>query len=124
MGIEKMKRKIVIFCAIASLSISAAYAHAMLETASPRVGARVASSPTLITLSFSERVEASLSTVALKSGDGEAVELSPARSGASGHVLVANVLRPLDPGRYRVSWSVLSADGHSTSGDYSFTIAK
>ena len=123
MGVGEMK-EIIILTAIASLAASTAQAHAMLDEASPRVGARVSSSPGEITLSFSVRVEAGLSTISLSAEGGDEVALSPVGSGPTGHVLVAKVPRPLDPGRYRVRWSVLSVDGHSTAGDYSFTVGK
>lgn len=123
MGIQQMKR-FVILTAIASLATSTAYAHAMLEEASPRVGARVSSPPSEISLSFSERVEAGLSTISLGAESGDEVALSATSNGASSHVLVARILHPLDPGRYRVRWSVLSVDGHSTAGDFLFTVVK
>lgn len=110
--------------AIASLSCPTAFAHAMLDSASPRVGARVAASPGEISLTFSERVEAGLSTISLRGEGGEEVLLSAAATGASGHVLVAKIGQALEPGRYIVKWTVLSADGHTTAGDYSFTVAK
>jgi len=31
---------------------------------------------------------------------------------------------PLAPGRYRVSWRVLSVDAHATEGDFSFDVAR
>lgn len=115
--------KLIILALIASLTTSAAHAHAMLDAASPRVGAKVAAPPTEISLTFSERVEASLSTISLSASSGDDVALSETGNGASSHVLVARILRPLNPGRYRVRWSVLSSDGHSTAGDFVFTVA-
>ena len=37
------------------------------------------------------------------------------------HLLEAD-LKPLDPGKYHVFWSVVSRDGHRTEGDYTFRV--
>jgi methionine-rich copper-binding protein CopC len=33
-------------------------------------------------------------------------------------------LPPLEPGRYRVTWRVLSVDTHVTEGDFTFEVAR
>ncbi|HBK91344.1 MAG TPA: hypothetical protein DDZ68_06710 [Parvularcula sp.] len=124
MGLKTLVR-ILAFSAAAAMSlIEAALAHAMLVEASPRVGGSVAEAPGEISLTFTERVEPSLSEISLTGANGQAVEMSAARSGATPRGLVAEIRRPLAPGRYRVEWSVVSVDGHSTKGDFSFAVGK
>ncbi len=124
MELKQLTRIVALSFAVASLAPSIAFAHPMLEAASPRVGARVAPAPSEISISFSEEVDASLSKISLTSEDGSEVELAKARSGLTLWVLVAKVLHPLGPGRYRVAWSAVSADGHSTIGDFVFTVVR
>lgn len=122
MGLKQLTRIVALSFAVASLASSIALAHPMLESASPRVGARVSLPPSEISLSFSEEIDAGLSEISLTSEDGSEVDLAEARSDPTLRILVATVLRPLIPGRYRVAWSVVSADGHSAIGDFVFTV--
>ena len=60
--------------ALAMLSAaSPAFAHAMLERASPPVGSEVASRATEISLTFTEGVEPLFSTIELRGADGAAI---------------------------------------------------
>lgn len=122
MELKQLTRIVALSFAVASLTPSIAFAHPMIESASPRVGARVALPPGEISLSFSEEIDPSLSEISLTSEDGSEADLAEARSGPTLRILVAKVLRPLIPGRYRVAWSVVSADGHSAIGDFVFTV--
>jgi copper resistance protein C len=96
-------------------------AHAMLQQASPSVGGSVSSSPSAIELHFSEGVEARYSQVSV-SGPGGAVAVSRPANGGGKSTLVVKPSQPLEPGRYRVHWSVLSVDTHRTQGSFSFSV--
>jgi methionine-rich copper-binding protein CopC len=100
-----------------------AFAHAMLDRASPAVGSRVAASPARIELWFTEGLEATFSSVKVLDAGGRQVDRRDAAfdSGGPGHVVVS--VPPLVPGRYLVVWRAVSVDTHVTSGDYAFEIA-
>jgi methionine-rich copper-binding protein CopC len=98
----------------------AASAHAMLERASPRVGTKVAVSPSDIRLWFSEGLEANFSRATLFDAAGNPVRVGTMR--VEGRQLVLPLPRPLGPGRYRVRWTVVSVDSHRTEGDFTFDV--
>jgi copper resistance protein C len=107
------------FCALAS----PAFAHAMLERATPRVGSVVASAPKEIQLQFTEGVEAVLSKVALHDARGGDISLGAATTKPNDRsILSAPVRAKLNAGLYRVDWRVVSVDSHVTQGDFEFTI--
>jgi methionine-rich copper-binding protein CopC len=96
-----------------------ALAHAFLQHAEPGAGAALKAAPRRLALTFSETLEPAFSGVAVTDGSGRSVA-----AGAvviSGKAIVAP-LRPLPPGRYRVTWHVVSVDTHRTEGAYSFMV--
>ena len=100
-----------------------AYAHAMLDRATPAVGAVVRAAPSEIRLQFSQGVEASLSRVSVADAGGKSVPLGPATTAKNDRrVLVAPLPTSLVSGGYRVTWRVVSTDGHVSQGDFSFTV--
>jgi hypothetical protein len=106
--------------ALVALS-GAAYAHAMLESASPPVGGTVAA-PSQISITFSEGVEPKFSGVTV-SGPGGAVPVGkPATAPGDNKVLVVKVGKTLAPGTYTVKWHAVSVDTHHTQGDFDFTV--
>ena len=110
--------------AVAGLALaSVAFAHAMLDRASPPVGSQVAASPPRIELWFTEELEPAFSSVKVLDPGGRQVDQGDTafNAGAPGHVVVS--VPPLASGRYRVVWRAVSVDTHVTSGDYSFDIA-
>lgn len=106
----------------ATLFAAPAIAHAMLESADPAVGADAAAVPDHILLVFSEGVEPLLSTITLTHEDGAPVALGRPHSDGSKQRLEAKVESALSPGRYHLSWRVVSVDGHRSQGDFSFTV--
>ena len=111
-------RLILTACAIACGS-APVLAHAFLEHAEPGAGATVKTPPPRVALVFSEKLATGGSALAVTDVSGRSVEAAvPAVGGRS---MVAR-LRPLPPGRYRVTWHVVSLDAHPTDGAYSFTV--
>lgn len=114
-----------IFAAFAIL-ISAANAHAELETASPPVNGTVTSLPPILTLHFSEEVKPGGVSVTVSGPDGKRVD----NGGASVDLNDPERLTVIVPmllggdGAYLVEWQTLSnIDGDQESGSYSFTVA-
>jgi len=111
-------RALLIVAIVAGLSSPAA-AHAFLERASPAPGANLRAGPAKIELHFSEPLEPAFSGVTVVDDSGHDVTAGAASAdGAEMDV----VLRPLAPGRYRVSWHAVSVDTHRTEGKYNFLV--
>ena len=104
------------------LGAGAAWGHAFLERAEPRVGSTVRTAPTQVRVWFTERLEPAFSTLEVVSQSGERVDLGPARVDAASPALLQVPLKPLGPGTYRVRWRVLSIDTHVTAGDFTFRV--
>jgi len=100
-----------------------AFAHAVLQTAVPEPGARLAESPAYVELVFNEPVDAGAAVVrVLDAGSRTAAEgaAEPAADGRG----VRLALPALEEGHYTVSYRVISADGHPVSGAYVFTVGQ
>jgi copper resistance protein C len=96
-----------------------AHAHAMLASAQPRVGSSVPSAPRQVTLSFTQRLEPSFSSITVTGPSGQ--QVSAGRASVSGTTMSVP-LRAAGPGTYQVSWRALSVDTHTTEGSFSFTV--
>jgi copper resistance protein C len=97
-----------------------ASAHDYLISTSPVSGATADASPPRVTLTFNEPVNTRFSTVEVTGPSGGLWQ-----NGAS-TVLGATVTQPLrtlgPAGPYRVTWRVVSADGHPVDGTFTFTL--
>jgi copper resistance protein C len=102
---------------------ASAEAHALLEHARPAAGAVLNTAPSELRLSFSERVEPALCSVALADEAGHALALAAPVATAGARTLVARIDTTLAPGLYRVRWRAVSVDTHVTEGAFSFRIA-
>ena len=106
-----------LLCALSR--IPAAHAHAFLDHASPLVGSTVQSAPREVSLTFTQNLEPSFSSVEVTDSKGARVDAGkPQISGNSMRV----ALKPIGPGSYRVRWHVLSVDTHRTEGSFSFHV--
>jgi copper resistance protein C len=103
-------------CAAGVLATNA-FAHAMLERASPPVGASVTGSPGEVRLWFSEAIERRFSGAEVTGPSGRV----GGRALVSGNQLVIG-LPHLAPGSYRVNWHVVSVDTHKTEGSFTFEV--
>ncbi len=119
-----MRRAAIPALLILALSAPAAWAHAVLEQATPRVGSTVATGPTTLTLTFSEPVVLAVSRMSLTDAAGKPLPLGPLAWAAGDRKrLTAPIPTRLAPGLYRVSWRVVSADTHVTQGRFEFRVA-
>ena len=105
-----------------------ASAHAELESSNPAEGSIIEIMPTQITLTFGEKLltlgEESVNTLKLSSTSGVEVKLSPVT--VNGEVLSATVdstSNAFTPGKYQISYRVVSTDGHPIKGEISFEFA-
>lgn len=97
----------------------AADAHALLDHADPRVGNTV-KSPRAVSLWFTQNLEKGFSSV-------EVLDASGARVNAGNAVVDGKLMRVLvkvlPAGTYTVKWHVLSADTHTTEGNFTFHVS-
>lgn len=109
-----------------AVTAAPAAAHTDFLGADPEDGATVDGLPGAIRLEFSDPMDPSLSTVVLRSGDGDNIKLELA-SGVRPGVLVATVPVSLSPDdgtttRWTVSFRVVSRDGHPVVGTTKFVV--
>jgi methionine-rich copper-binding protein CopC len=119
-----MTRRIsaIIAFAAAALVSGTALAHAFLDHSVPPVGSTVATSPPAIRIFFTQPLEPAFSAIAITTADGRTVPTAAATVDPSDPTELVLALPPLPPGRYTVTWHVVSVDTHRTEGDYSFEI--
>lgn len=95
--------------------------HATLLRSTPAANSRLAQPPDTIRLVFSEPVVPGLSQIALIDSAGNARQLQVAGDPRNVRILIGRV-GPIPRGRYKVSWRILSADGHPIVGTFSFFV--
>src|ERR1043166_4718593 len=95
---------------------SEASAHAFLDHAVPPAGATVAVAPRTLQLFFSEPIEPLFSGAELATASGRPIATGKATIEPSNPAVLVLQLPTLAPGRYRVSWHVVSTDTHRTEG--------
>lgn len=117
--------RIVIIASVVGAAVLAAHriasAHAMLVSAEPTPDSVALTSPPRIRLVFSEQVEPSFATVSLIHDDGSVEQLGVSGDPHDVDAIIAP-LHGLRTGAYRVSWRVVSADGHPVGGSYAFWV--
>ncbi|MEW6476655.1 MAG: ABC transporter substrate-binding protein [Actinomycetota bacterium] len=97
-------------------------AHPYLVQTEPGPGVKLRDPPTRIQIGFTEGVVLEGSSLRLDDSDGRPVPLGPLGSPKEGPGLAADIKGPLGGDVYRVRWSVLSEDGHSSSGEFRFGV--
>ena len=113
----------VIVAATLLLGTGAAWGHAFLERAEPRVGSTVRTAPTQVRVWFTEKLEPAFSTLEVWDTDGRRVDGGAAKVSPASPAMLQVPVRSLGPGTYRVKWRVLSVDTHVTEGDFTFRVA-
>jgi copper resistance protein C len=106
---------------LALVANGGAHAHAMLASATPPVGGSVGAAPHQVTLTFTQGLEPSFSSVQVTDSKGARVDTGKAQ--VSGSTMSVG-LKALSPGSYQVHWHVLSVDTHKTQGSFSFRVGQ
>ena len=105
--------------------VATACAHAGLESSDPAAGSSVSASPKVITLTFAEDPDASLSLVRLLDADGKTVPGVSDANAVDGkpRELQVKLAQTLGRGVYTVNWrSVSAVDGHVQNGAFAFGV--
>ncbi|MDI2131904.1 copper resistance CopC/CopD family protein [Yinghuangia seranimata] len=102
-----------------------ASAHASLDSTDPANGSTVPSAPSVVTMRFSEGVDAALGGVKVLDPTGKRVDTGSPEHGVGGPSTLRVKLQPgLGPGTYTVAWRVVSEDSHPISGAFTFNIVR
>ncbi len=125
-----MKRWALLLVALAhtallalSLSPRNAFAHAELAQSEPAVDAIVATSPTRVTLWFTEEPELRYSEIRVVDRANRRMDRGDLRSEPSDRLALSVGVPDLTAGSYGVIWRALSTvDGHTTRGAFTFTV--
>lgn len=115
-------RNIFILVAAACLTAQTAFAHAMLDRASPAVGSEVSGSPATVSLTYTEPVEPLFSSIHITDASGVRMDEGQALSHSGNERVLEVALKKLPPGVYTVEWQVTSVDTHKTQGHFRFTV--
>ena len=103
---------------------SPALAHAVLVRTDPAENALLAQAPSVVTLTFDERVEPVKKAFSVVGPNGKSANTgSPANTDDGKHVSM-RLTRHLPQGTYLVSYRVISADGHPVGGGFDFSVGK
>ena len=97
-----------------------AWAHTELTASDPADGARVATAPSSLTLTFTEPVDPEDATVTVI-GPGN-VEWAAGAITAAGTTLTVPVTPAGPAGRYTIAYRIVSADGDPVGGSVTFTL--
>jgi copper resistance protein C len=114
----------ILFGLVIALGAGEAAAHAFLDHAAPPVRATVAASPTTLPLFFREPIEPLFSGVELATAAGRRITTGAAAIDPRNPAALMLTLPPLMPGRYRVTWHVVSVDTHRSEGSYEFSVGQ
>lgn len=93
--------------------------HTRLRSSVPADGDTLRRAPSSLRLTFTQAVEADLAEVRLGGSGGELLDLEM-ETDSRDPATLASPLPGLRDGAYRVTWSVLSADGHRVEGSFVF----
>lgn len=111
---------ILLTAALALLGAGPASAHSALVSTDPADGSSLRTAPTAVTLTFNEDVKGQFSKVIVTDPKGRQVAEAAT---VAGPVVSARLPAGLVDGRYRVVYSVVSADTHRIAGELHFTLA-
>lgn len=123
MSVRRLLAPASVLLLLPALPALPAGAHAVLEHASPPVGGTVRVAPRQVRLVFSEPLDPASSAVRVLDESGARVDRDPVRVEPRDARVVRVPLAPLRPGAYRVRWRAVSADGHTTEGEFTFRVA-
>ncbi|MAS35478.1 MAG: hypothetical protein CL610_15815 [Anaerolineaceae bacterium] len=121
-----MKRQpvltMVLLNVVLVIGIRSASAHAHLSRSDPPANGSIDKSPSEIRLWFTEPLEPEFSRITLRDSSGSIVDTPSSQVDTVDRTQMFMQPANLSDGSYTVVWRVLSTDGHSTEGSFSFGI--
>ncbi len=112
---------LVLGLAAVALTATPAWAHAVLEEATPADRSVLDEAPATVTLRFNEPVTLPSGGLRVFDADAERIDEGPTAAGGAETVAV-RLPDDLPDGGYVVTWRVLSADSHPVAGVLTFTV--
>ena len=101
-----------------------AEAHSTLISSNPKSGATLKAVPTLVTLTFNENLlviaDKQPNVITVTSASGQSITASHPK--VSGNRISVSLRSKKILGKLRVSYRVVSADGHPIAGSFFFTV--
>jgi len=113
-----MIKQLAVFCLLVSLAPAVAMGHGEMMQSTPKSGASLSAVPEAVVLNFTESVR--VTAISLER-DGEEAEIGWERDLTPTDAVTVPLLEQ-SPGRYRLDWRALGADGHPMSGSLEFTV--
>ncbi|MFJ4225861.1 copper resistance protein CopC [Microbacterium sp. NPDC089695] len=109
-----------LFVMIAPLSASA---HDALIASSPEADGTVDTLPSVLTLTFSEKLIVGDGATEVVVTDASGASVTEGAATVDGAIVTQPLAAEAPAGAYHVVWKIVSSDGHPTSGEYYFTVA-
>lgn len=108
------------------LLTEAALAHAFPAQEIPKSGAVLAVPPEIVSITFTENIDAHFSGIIVTNQNGQRVDDGDILRDANNQKILSVGMKKgdLPAGVYKVTWHALSSDGHRTQGSYKFTETK
>jgi copper resistance protein C len=98
-----------------------AWAHTALVSSAPAKDAALTEAPTTVRLTFSQRLNPDFTTIVVSDAAKHRIPAAPpVIDQATGTVTLSEALTN---GSYTVAYRVVSSDGHTVQGSYTFTVA-
>ena len=125
-----MKKIAKVFAVIAlavatALPSQAAFAHAELETSNPEANSVVGAAPQVVSLTFGEKlmvIEGEPAANQIQVTDGAGTRVDNGDYQVTGEVLTVSLKPDQADGTYKVTYRVVSEDGHPIEGVYEFEV--
>ena len=105
-----------------SVACASVFAHASLQSSSPKANEVVMVAPTAIVLRFNETLEAPFSRITLINLKSGAVKTTKATVDSAHPQILRLATTPLGVGNYQVQWSTMTQDGHRAKGQFGFQV--
>lgn len=113
---------VAVLLSATALIQSPAWAHAALASAEPASNVILTASPAMVTLHFTEKLEASFSSIKVMDATGQSVTKQKAELDVADPTILHVALPALQVGKYNVQWTAVGHDGHRRTGHYAFTV--
>jgi methionine-rich copper-binding protein CopC len=97
-------------------------AHAQPDHSVPKVGSKLNSAPTEVRIWFDDDIQAASSEIQVLDEKGNRVDKKDSHGNAKDKTLLTVSLIKIEPGIYTVLWHALCLEGHTTSGEFKFTV--
>ncbi|MBC7644071.1 MAG: copper resistance protein CopC/CopD [Thermoleophilia bacterium] len=111
---------VVLAVAVLVLPVTA-QAHTVLRSTNPAADGKLTTLPATITLTFNSKVRTEPGAIKVFDNDGKRLDDGTTRL-TTGDTTAIQRLRPGVSGLIAVGWRVVSADGHTVTGSFTFTV--